>query len=163
MKSYICEPRDLYRDELRTWLIDHGQNYSHFTTLASNNPMMSTARIRERLSEWDKRMSKLIVGGRWYQRPAQRPHWIAFLENGGAGPHWHLLFQISRQLPKARAEHVSRLDLGYEVEKAWTELVHSGSTNIQQINHFNGAIHYVTKNVSNQECLPEFVFAEDLR
>lgn len=153
------------RDELRAWLREHDRAYTHFITLATNEPMMTVPRARERLSEWDKRMSKLLVGGRWQERPAQRPIWIAFLENKGNGPHWHLLLRLSSQMRAKRLELLSntQFDIGQEAETAWKHLVQVGSTDTQQITCIGNLIDYVTKQTHDARFISEFVIESELR
>ena len=77
-----------YRAAIRSWLAD--RHFTHIATLATNDPMTSTERMKDLLKEWDARVNREIVGNKWHKRPDERIDWIAFREGVGAHPHWHL-------------------------------------------------------------------------
>jgi hypothetical protein len=112
---------------------------THFVTLATNDPMVSSQRMRGLLREWDARVNRELIGPRWHRRPDERMVWIASPEKLGAAPHWHLVVQIL-DTQVATFEHNNIL------ERHWQRLILSGSVHFDRIRD-GGAGRYATKDV----------------
>ncbi|NDR58328.1 hypothetical protein [Aliiruegeria sabulilitoris] len=148
---------------MRAWLEGRRQDYTHFITLSSNDPMRTTVRARVDLLEWDARMNREIVGGKWQKQLShKRIVWFACLEGIGASRHWHLLFRLGWEITPSRLDYVDVEGLDNIADRVWRKLVPSGSTKTLLIED-HGARDYVTKRLDRLDHLSEFVDSFELK
>lgn len=151
-KHYRHDPRFIGHDRdfqqtFRGWIKSRQQHYTHFITLASNNPMLRLDAANRLLREWDARMNREIVGPKWTKRPDERCCWIACLEGQASSLHWHILFRPAWDLPENQVKRFDdKYPFGMEglVADTWHDICKSGSTKTLLIES-DGAIRYTTK------------------
>ncbi len=143
------------RDAIRLWLAK--QSFTHFVTLATNNPMTSNARMRDTLREWDARVNRKILGSHWLKKPDERIQWIAFPEAFGASPHWHMLLQL---LPDQIVKIGSNTRLADILKRPWQSLIIGASVDVQTI-HSRGALDYATKAIDQGDNAANFITSSE--
>jgi hypothetical protein len=142
--------REAIKDLLDRW------SWTHFITLATNDPTLSVVHMRRLIKQWDARVNRTLNGPRWHRQPDTRL-WAAYaLENPNTNPHWHVLVMIDHPDPGKRAWQLEQLP---EVALTkWIELVQTGTVDVQRINHKPGAIDYVAKQLINPLQYDELIF-----
>ncbi len=135
------------RHAMREFLAD--THFTHFITLALNDPMASVGRARRLLRDWDARMNRKLLGKRWHRKPDERMNWIAFLESPRDNPHWHLLVQLLDG-QEAAYEATRGETFSSRARVIWRELSRSGTFDCQCIED-GGVKTYVTKQLRNPE------------
>ena len=121
--------------------------WTHAVTLTFNHHATSLSRARKCLRDWDARLCRLLLGARWQRKPDERLLWFAFLEGHDYNPHWHLLVEALPPQFELLEENV---------ERTWTRLVASGSTDVRVVDSRQGAIRYATKMLRNPACYANF-------
>jgi hypothetical protein len=141
------------RDAMREFLAE--KHFTHFITLAPNDPMLRPAGARRLLRGWDARMNRKLLGKRWRRKTNERLNWIAFLESPRANPHWHLLVQLldgqEVGYEKARGETFSS-----RARVTWRELKPSGTFDRKDIEDPYVKT-YVTKQLADPDAWENFV------
>lgn len=145
--------RTRYRKDLRKRLFEY--KFTHFITLATNHMLLSDARMRSLLKEWDARVNRKLNGPRWTKRPDERLVWFAFPEKIDVNPHWHLIAQVDPWI-ESTGRQERTINLAILAEKIWLELLPRGSFDCIEIKD-DRVIEYVTKNSNLEECLEKFV------
>lgn len=142
------------RDAMRQWL---GQmHFTHFVTLASNNPMSNVDLLRRQLGKWDARSNREFLGKRWRKKPDERLNWIAFPEGRDSSPHWHLLLQVlPGQIGEYQAKHPGRR-FERMLKGNWERICKSGTCDVQKI-ETHRVDYYVTKDSADYWNWSEFI------
>lgn len=139
---------------MRRWLSE--KHFTHFVTLAFNEPEVGKMRMRQSLKHWDACANRALLGKRWRKKVDERLNWIAIPEKQQANPHWHVLMQI---LPDQFEEFEEREPyLGFEdvLSTLWRKIVPSGTVDVQLVES-KGAHTYVTKQLNIPENFEDFV------
>lgn len=144
------------RRETRKWVHDRQQDYTHFITLATNDPMITQEAATRMLRAWDARVNHALLGSKWQKRPDERIVWFACLEGLNSACHWHLLARLSWDMPEAKQEKPEAVDLKGTVDFHWKRIASRGSTETLLI-HDSGAHDYVTKRLNNPDYVGGFV------
>jgi len=120
----MIKPRR-YCSALAKWLADRDCHFH--VTLNFNDPGRHTYRptmtgfaMQERLREFDRRSSRLLLGKRWHRWPHRRHEGFFFTEKRITNPHWHGLIWLPE--PKWQAAEFKEL-----VEQAWKRVAPAGS------------------------------------
>lgn len=148
------DKRQRARDVLRERLARN--RFSHFITLATNDPMVGTWRMRSLLKEWDARVNRFLVGPKWHKRPDERLLWFAFLEKPEANPHWHLLAEVDPQLAEKPAAAARLEEFELQLGNIWRSICATGSADVAPYRD-EGAIFYATKEQTREDLLASFV------
>ena len=102
----LLDSRYALRDEMRHWL--SSEQFSHFITLATHNPMCTSLQAKSLLDEWGQRVDHTIIGKKWLKRrEVEGCEWVAFQEGQRTEAHWHVLFRISPDLRTTRKAYVA--------------------------------------------------------
>ncbi len=141
------------RHAMREFLAD--THFTHFITLALNDPMASVGRARRLLRDWDARMNRKLLGKRWHRKPDERMNWIAFLETPWDNPHWHLLVQLLDG-QEAAYEETRGEEFFWCAERIWTELKPAGTLVAKDIDD-PWVKNYVTKQLVDPLTWENFV------
>ena len=142
------------RNEIRAWLSD--KHFTHFVTLAFNEPMVGKERMRQKLKAWDARVNRRLLGKRWRKKTDERLNWLAIPEKQESNPHWHLLVQI---LPEQFSEFEEREFLfGFDaiLETTWRMIVPSGTVDVQPVEN-KRVQSYITKQLNLPQNYEDFV------
>jgi hypothetical protein len=153
MMNEFSRSNSRLREEMRSFLDD--KRFTHFISLALNDPMASVARARRLLREWDARTNRVMLGKRWRRKPDERMNWIAFLEAPRDNPHWHLLVQLLDG-QEAAYEETRGETFSSRARVIWREVSRSGTLNYQIVED-DGVKTYVTKQLANPETWENFV------
>ncbi|MGR3701320.1 MAG: hypothetical protein ACU0A4_04485 [Paracoccaceae bacterium] len=150
------EARLAGRGSIRSWLHARRQDYTHFITLSTNDPMISRNAATQMLRTWDARVNHALLGSKWQKRPDERIVWFACLEGLNSACHWHLLARLSWDMPESKQEKWEAVDLKGTVDFHWKRISARGSTKTLLI-HDSGAYDYVTKRLDHQDYVGEFI------
>lgn len=106
----------------------HGCELFHITLATHQETSIQHARTL--LRNWDARMNRAILGGRWSKREDKHCEWIAVLEGRKSDLHWHMVFCLSPALSKPLRKRVmtpslTHRTLSYRVHGV---AAHPGST-----------------------------------
>jgi hypothetical protein len=73
-------------------MLDWLQRYqwTHFVTLALNDPGVGLDRARNILKGWDARMNRRLFGPKWHKKPDERLFAFYFFEKPETNPHCSL-------------------------------------------------------------------------
>lgn len=129
--------------------------WTHFVTLALNDPTASTARCRRLIKRWDARANRKLLGPKWLYKPDERLFAFYFLEKPNLNPHWHALVMLDERIPGRRAEQ--RRWLEESAECLWQTLKPSGTFNVKSIYARQGVCGYVAKELGYEVSYREFV------
>ncbi len=144
------------RRQTRAWLHARRQDYTHFITLSTNDPMRTREAARRMLRAWDARVNHALLGSKWQRRPDERLVWFGCLEGLGSACHWHLLARLSWDMPEEKQKKWAAVDLKGTVDFHWKRIASHGSTKTLLIES-SGAYDYVTKRLNHLDYLGEFV------
>lgn len=122
-------------------------DFTHFVTLALNDPMISLARADRLLRSWEARMNYLFVGSRWSRRPDERIFAFYFLEKPSANPHWHGLVMFDPD-PIVSAEQAFTME--WVGEQRLKRIHPSGTFRMKPIYDLDGVVRYATKDLGNE-------------
>ena len=141
--------------ELRKWLEGRCQGYTHFITLATNDPMRSPDAARRMLHHWDAQMNSKLLKGRWQKKPDERTVWFACMEGKESAVHWHLLWRLAWDMSPSRMDYANTISIAHLTDECWRKTTPLGSTKTLKIESA-GAHDYVTKRLSSLPHIEEF-------
>lgn len=135
--------------------------FSHFVTLAANDPMAGRKRMRRLVKNWDAHMNRHLYGPKWLKRYDELLFWFAFLEKPEANPHWHLLIEIPF------ADETTRNSLGAKIfeyaEPEWKRLISSGTVRTRAIYNRINIAEYVAKELGHELQYTELITPDEFR
>ena len=128
--------------------------FTHFITLATNNPMVKQLRMRGMLKAFDAHLSRYVAGPKWQRHP-MRPFWFATLEKPDTHPHWHMLARIEKlpEDPEGLSSPQEHLEL--KIRVSWSKLCPTGSIAVRPDPNI-GAQHYITKDLASWRAIELF-------
>lgn len=149
----ILDPKRRTRAAIVAWL--NQWTFTHFITLATNDPGLSVEQARRLVREWDARTNRALFGPKWRWKPDERLFGFYFLEKPASNPHWHGLIKLDHFDPELRAEHARLLLIKSEL--VWQKLKPSGSVDVKAVDNNIGVCKYVAKELGNEVSYSEFV------
>lgn len=135
--------------------------WTHFITLAFNDPMVQSSTARDKLKGWCGRMNRLLVGPKWFRRPDEQLFMFAFFEKPGVHPHWHILLMLDDVDPAVRLAKEVRLPTAARM--AWGALSVKGNTDVRRVDLRDGICRYVTKELRRDAQYQNFVVHDEFR
>ena len=135
------------RAALETWL--ERWPWTHFVSLATNDPGMSVDGMRRLIREWDARMNRRLNGSKWQEHPDTRLWAVYFLERPASNPHWHALVWLDHPDLEKRRWHFQ--EFAGIAQTVWEKLIPAG------------AIRYVAKELVGRLQYEQFVVPSELR
>jgi hypothetical protein len=133
--------------------------FTHFISLAINDPMLSAEGARQLLKEWDARMNRALLGPKWANRPDERMFNFYFLEKPNTNPHWHGLIMLGGFDDETLA-HRAKI-LTEKAEPIWKAIKPSGTVKVKPIYHQQGASNYIAKELGYEVSYANFVTPDE--
>jgi hypothetical protein len=139
-----------YKAQMKNFLSRY--TFTHFVTLATNDPMISAENMKRLLKTWDAMLNRRLCGKHWSKLHDRRSVWFAYSEKLQVNPHWHLLMAVDEEC--GRQEELAKID--FRIDQIWCKLKWSGTTDVQPVTS-SGALNYVLKDLSRPENIENFV------
>jgi hypothetical protein len=131
------------------------RQWDYFVT-ASLHKAANQLTARNALKDWHKRLDRKLLGGRCHRKDDARTFFMAFVEGGETNLHWHMLVKLNCE----------KHDLFSPVaEQAWSQVVPSGTLDIQQIQSgtTNRVAGYATKGLYEDKAIEGFVISTEFQ
>lgn len=120
--------------------------FTHFVTLALNDPMATVNSAERVLSGWEARANRLLIGPKWARYLDRRIFAFYFLEKPNSNPHWHGLVMLDPH-PVIRAEQAFVMEMMGET--LLKRVQRAGTFRISAIHDLDGIVRYTTKEIEN--------------
>ena len=174
-----CNRSDLNRAIIK-FAKQQARESTHHIILAPHTPM-TMHQSKRLLRKWDGLLNRQILGGRWNNKEHLHCKWIAFPEHVHSEPHWHLLWRMSGDLAKAKANKVlsgkfsnglkygGRINgklthgLDWIVHRHWKRTICSGTSKVVRIFDPEGLGYYVTKEQWNSVAYDNIVMSGEFK
>lgn len=158
--EYVCFPfrrasnqmmnvtdRRLYKEKMITHLA--GTHWDFFVSLSFNRYNISLYQASDNLRSFDAQTSRASAGSKWARQSHCRPLFWAFLEKTDCNLHYHLVVSIKR--PRDAEAYVEAAN------RAWPQLVSSGTIDIKPVRDQKNVTAYVAKSVGFDVNFEHFV------
>ncbi|OUR80384.1 hypothetical protein A9Q83_01410 [Alphaproteobacteria bacterium 46_93_T64] len=102
------------------------KDWDYFVSLAFNpqpfGRYWSVQDAARDLHEWHARNDRLMLGGRWHNKPHKRTQFYGFVEHVDSNIHWHLMVKL-----RSDKHEIFETEAG----DVWKKLIPSGSNKIK--------------------------------